>query len=152
MRQTDSQKKKKRRSLECLPLAYLMRRWSLSQTPHFTQVKAQLHTYAHTETSNVFHTHARTPKNTYTRKESERVFSPPPPIFFANMKLFALVFALAAFVAPAAAQYQFGRATFYGVDGCKSSWRHWIHWRAGPIEIDLRPLSQGRVAVAQKKR
>lgn len=34
-------------------------------------------------------------------------------------KLFVIA-ALAALATPAAAQYQFGRATFYGVDGCES--------------------------------
>lgn len=35
------------------------------------------------------------------------------------MKLIAIVAVLAALVGPATAQYQFGRATFYGTDGCK---------------------------------
>lgn len=42
------------------------------------------------------------------------------------MKLIALFTVLAALVGPATAQYQFGRATYYGTDGCKS-----IRTRAG---------------------
>lgn len=51
----------------------------------------------------------------YTRVARNKTFSA-----FVTMKLFlAVLLALVAFAAPAAAQYHFGRATFYGVDGCK---------------------------------